>query len=153
MPAARPFIILAAISLFSFPAFAQQTARNSKTEQAIADRLASMAPQALDLFQRATAAMDSGNYQEAIPLFQQVAHPNLCSRRLFEGNPSLPPRRATLHPLCILNVYTRSNEALRVRGWPDQMPLLEMSGADGRPKTSVCHSTDCEKPRIEWCIL
>jgi Zn-dependent protease with chaperone function len=72
MPAARPFIILAAISLFSFPAFAQQTARNYKTEQAIADRLASRAPQAVDLFQRATAAMDSGNYQEAIPLFQQV---------------------------------------------------------------------------------
>lgn len=69
----RPIGVIAALVLFCVPTFGQQPfARNPKVEQPICDKLAAIAPQAVDPFQRATAAMDARKYEEAIPLFQQV---------------------------------------------------------------------------------
>jgi len=50
----------------------QRAARDPKVEQGVRDKLAAIAPPAVDPFQRATAAMDVSDYQAAIPLFQQV---------------------------------------------------------------------------------
>lgn len=69
----RLFAVLAVSVLFCLSAFAQQQfVRDPKIEQPIDDKLAAIAPQAVEPFQRATAAMDARKYDEAIPLFQQV---------------------------------------------------------------------------------
>ena len=68
----RLFAIFAGIALLCIPMPAQQAARNAKVEQTICDKLAAIAPQAVEPFKRATSAMDAGEYQVAVPLFQQV---------------------------------------------------------------------------------
>lgn len=62
----------AALILFSVSTVAQPPVRNPKTEQQIIDKLAAVAPPAVESFQRATSAMDKGDYPQAIPLFQAV---------------------------------------------------------------------------------
>lgn len=64
---------VAALVLFSLSSFGQQrAARDPKVEQGIRDRLAAIAPHAVDPFQRATVALDREDYQAAIPLYHQV---------------------------------------------------------------------------------
>jgi tetratricopeptide (TPR) repeat protein len=59
--------------LFGLTSFGQQRAvRDPKVEQGIRDRLAAIAPHAVDPFQRATVALDAEDYQAAIPLYHQV---------------------------------------------------------------------------------
>jgi tetratricopeptide (TPR) repeat protein len=66
-------VAVAAVVGFCLPSFGQQrAARDPNVEQGIRDRLAAIAPQAVDGFQRATAALDAEDYRAAIPLYQQV---------------------------------------------------------------------------------
>jgi len=64
--------VFATFALLCLSAYGQQPTRNPKIEQTICGKLAATAPQAVDPFQRATAAMDAGNYQEAAALYRQV---------------------------------------------------------------------------------
>jgi len=68
----RLFLALAALFLFTVPAHAQQPVRNPKKEQAIADKLAAIAPGAVDTFQRATVAMDKRDNKQAAELYRAV---------------------------------------------------------------------------------
>ena len=70
----RHLVAVAALVLLCLSSFGQQqrAARDPKVEQKVRDKLAAIAPQAVDSFQRATEAMDTSDYQAAIPLFQQV---------------------------------------------------------------------------------
>jgi Zn-dependent protease with chaperone function len=73
----RPRFVVAflAFLLLCASSFGQQrgrVSRNAKSEQAIRDQLAAIAPQAVGAFQRATSAMDTEDYQTAVPLYQQV---------------------------------------------------------------------------------
>ena len=69
----RSLVAVAAVVWFSLPSVGQQrAARDAKVEQGICDRLAAIAPQAVDAFQRATVALDREDYRAAIPLYQQV---------------------------------------------------------------------------------
>lgn len=64
--------VLLALLFCSTSVLAQQSVRNPKTEQVIYNKLAAISPAAVEPFRHATAAMDAGNYQDAIPLYQQV---------------------------------------------------------------------------------
>jgi len=68
----RLWFILAALVLYTAAGYAQQPVRNAKKEQAICDKLAAVAPAAVDSFQRATAAMDKKDYQQATQLYRDV---------------------------------------------------------------------------------
>ena len=69
----RSLVAVAAVVWFSLPSVGQQrAARDAKVEQGIRDRLAAIAPHAVDPFQRATVALDAEDYQAAIPLYHQV---------------------------------------------------------------------------------
>ena len=57
----RSLVAVAAVAWLCLPSCGQQSAaRDPKVEQGIRDRLAAIAPQAVDAFQRATAALASG---------------------------------------------------------------------------------------------
>jgi tetratricopeptide (TPR) repeat protein/Zn-dependent protease with chaperone function len=66
------FSALAVLVLFSAAVYGQQAARNPKKEQVILKRLADVAPGAVELFQRATVAMDKGDYPQAVQLYREV---------------------------------------------------------------------------------
>ena len=69
----RSLVAAAAVVGFCLPSLGQQrVVRDPKVEQGIRDRLAAIAPQAVDAFQRATVALDAEDYRAAIPLYQQV---------------------------------------------------------------------------------
>jgi hypothetical protein len=69
----RFFSKLATLILFSATVYGQQAFRNPKKEQVICEKLAAMAPGAVETFQRATAAMDKRDYQQAVSLYREVA--------------------------------------------------------------------------------
>jgi len=68
----RLSLTLAGLLLFSAVVFAQQAARNQKKEQLICDKLAVVAPAAVDTFKRATAAMDKKDYPQAAQIYREV---------------------------------------------------------------------------------
>ena len=68
----RLFVGLATVILVFSPANAQQTARNQRKEQLIAEELAKIAPKAVETFKRATDAMDKENYKQAVQLYREV---------------------------------------------------------------------------------
>jgi len=63
---------LSALVLISAEIYAHQPTRNPEAEQAIWFKLAAVAPGAVGVFQRATAAMDKGDYRQAVQLYGQV---------------------------------------------------------------------------------
>ena len=68
----RLSFVLAALILFTAGLSAQQVARDSKKEQVICDKLAAVAPAAVDTFKRATVAMDKRDYQQSAQLYREV---------------------------------------------------------------------------------
>ena len=68
---AKLFLGLAALLLLS-GLLNSQTTRNPAKEQVICDQLAAIAPQAVETFKQATAAMDKRDYANAAPLFREV---------------------------------------------------------------------------------
>lgn len=68
----RFWLALAAVALTAITVYGQQATRDPKKEQAICDRLAAVAPEAVEIFQRATVAMDSGDYSRSAELYRQV---------------------------------------------------------------------------------
>lgn len=68
----RFFFALAAAILFTAVVHGQQSVRNPKKEQQICDKLAAVAPGAVEAFQRATAAMDERDYSQAAQLYREV---------------------------------------------------------------------------------
>ena len=68
----RFLFTLAVIFLFSAILYGQQHARNPKKEQLILDKLAAVAPGAVETFQRGTEALDKGDYAQAIQLYREV---------------------------------------------------------------------------------
>jgi lipopolysaccharide biosynthesis regulator YciM len=68
----RFFSALAVLVLFSVAVYGQQTARNLKKEQLILEKLAAVAPGAVETFQRGTEAMDKGDYPQAVQLYREV---------------------------------------------------------------------------------
>lgn len=63
---------LAVLMLLTAAVSAQQAARDSKKEQVISDKLAAVAPAAVDTFKRATLAMDKRDYQQSAQLYREV---------------------------------------------------------------------------------
>jgi hypothetical protein len=61
-----------AVFLTVIVVYGQQAPRDAKKEQAICDRLSSVAPEAVPTFQRATVAMDNGDYSQSAQLYRQV---------------------------------------------------------------------------------
>src|SRR5260370_42146452 len=59
----KVFVVIAALVLSVNLLHAQRPARNAAKERAIVEKLAAIAPGAVDSFQRATAAMDKQDYQ------------------------------------------------------------------------------------------
>ena len=68
----RFLFTLVVIFLFSAILYGQQQARNPKKEQLILDKLAAVAPGAVETFQRGTEAMDKGDYAQALQLYREV---------------------------------------------------------------------------------
>ena len=68
----RFFFALVVIFLFSATLYGQQAARNPKKEQLILDKLAAVAPGAVETFQRGTEALDIGDYAQAVQLYREV---------------------------------------------------------------------------------
>jgi Zn-dependent protease with chaperone function len=68
----RFFALLSILILLSAAAFGQRGARNPRTEQDIANGLASVAPTAVETFQDATTALDKEDYEQAISLYREV---------------------------------------------------------------------------------
>jgi len=68
----RFFTTLAAVVLLGTLVYGQQRARDPKKEQVICEKLASVAPGAVETFQRATAAMDNRDYTQAAQLYREV---------------------------------------------------------------------------------
>lgn len=67
-------LVVAAAALFaSRPLAAQPRSRDAFQERKLEDALASVAPEAVPAFRRATQAMDSGRMAEAEPLFREVS--------------------------------------------------------------------------------
>jgi Zn-dependent protease with chaperone function len=62
------------VTLCSAILFGQSPARDAKKEQAIRDRLAAVAPGAVETFRRATVALDDKNYQQAAELYAEVVN-------------------------------------------------------------------------------
>jgi Zn-dependent protease with chaperone function len=68
----RFFTGFAAVILFGTLVYGQQGARDPKKEQMIYDKLAAVAPGAVETFQRATVAMDKRDYPQAAQLYREV---------------------------------------------------------------------------------
>jgi tetratricopeptide (TPR) repeat protein len=68
----RFLFALAAVVLFGAAAYGQQPTRDLKKEQVICEKLAEVAPGAVETFQRATAAMDNRDYPQAVELYREV---------------------------------------------------------------------------------
>jgi Zn-dependent protease with chaperone function len=68
----RFFAALFGLVLLSTWVYAQQPTRNLKAEQVIWIKLAAAAPGAVEVFQRATAAMDKGDCRQAVQLYREV---------------------------------------------------------------------------------
>jgi tetratricopeptide (TPR) repeat protein len=66
------FTVMATVILLAAVFFGQTGVRNPKREQAISKQLTLQAPSAVDTFQRATAAMDKGDYQQSAQLYREV---------------------------------------------------------------------------------
>lgn len=63
---------MATVIVLGAVVFGQTVVRNPKREQAITEQLALQAPAAVDTFQRATTAMDKGDYQQSAELYREV---------------------------------------------------------------------------------
>ena len=63
---------LAVLLLFTAVLHGQQATRDSKKEQVICDKLAVVAPSAVDAFQRGTVAMDKRDYPQSAQFFREV---------------------------------------------------------------------------------
>jgi lipopolysaccharide biosynthesis regulator YciM len=68
----RFFTGFAAVMLLGTLVYGQQGPRNPKKEQVICDKLAAVAPGAVETFQRATLAMDKQDYPQAAQLYREV---------------------------------------------------------------------------------
>ena len=68
----RPLILLAILLFSSLGISAQQNERDMKYEQGVWDELRAIAPDAVENFKTATVAMDAGNYDEAVRLYDLV---------------------------------------------------------------------------------
>jgi tetratricopeptide (TPR) repeat protein len=68
----RLFLFFAVIALLAAAASAQTPSRDLQKESIIWEQLKAIAPGTVDDFKAATAAMDSGNYDEAVRLYQAV---------------------------------------------------------------------------------
>jgi len=64
--------LLAALLLLTAGANGQQRARDQKKEQGYDDKLAALAPAAVDTFKRATVALDKRDYPQAAQLYREV---------------------------------------------------------------------------------
>jgi Zn-dependent protease with chaperone function len=69
----RRFSIFAVLVLFAGSVYGQQAARDPRKEEVICKKLAAVSPAAVEAFQRGTAAMDKGDYPQAIQLYRTVA--------------------------------------------------------------------------------
>jgi Zn-dependent protease with chaperone function len=63
---------LAAVVLLGTLVYGEQRSRDPKKEQVICEKLAAVAPGALENFQRATVAMDNRDYSQAAQLYREV---------------------------------------------------------------------------------
>ena len=68
----RFFTGFAAVMLLGTLVYGQQGPRDPKKEQVICDKLAAVAPGAVETFQRATLAMDKQDYPQAAQLYREV---------------------------------------------------------------------------------
>ena len=66
------FTAVATVILLTAVFFGQTGVRNPKREEAISQRLTLRVPSAVDTFQRATAGMDKGDYQQSAQLYREV---------------------------------------------------------------------------------
>jgi Zn-dependent protease with chaperone function len=66
------YAALAAMLMLCTVVYGQHSTRNPKTEKEIVNKLAAIAPASVDAFQRATSAMDQGDYPQAVQLYQEV---------------------------------------------------------------------------------
>ena len=64
--------VLAVLLLLTAAVQGQQPVRDQKKEQAIDDKLAAIAPAAVDTFRRATIAMDKNDYTQSAQLYREV---------------------------------------------------------------------------------
>ena len=70
----RVLSALTLLVLFSAVFYGQQPARNPRKEQLIWEKLAAVAPEAVETFQRGTEAMDKGDYPQAVQLYREVTN-------------------------------------------------------------------------------
>ena len=68
----RLFSALVVLVLFSAALYGQQGARNPKKEQVIWEKLAAVAPEAVQTFKQATVALDNRDYPQAAQLYREV---------------------------------------------------------------------------------
>jgi Zn-dependent protease with chaperone function len=66
------FFLSLAVLVLSAATYGQPSARNQKKEQLICDRLAAVAPEAVETFRRGTEAMDKHDYAQAVQLYREV---------------------------------------------------------------------------------
>jgi Zn-dependent protease with chaperone function len=71
---ARFFFAVAAVVLSCLATYGQQPVRNPRKEQVICEKLAAVAPGAVETFQRATVAMDDRDYQQSAQLYREVVN-------------------------------------------------------------------------------
>jgi len=129
----KPFVAFASLVVLSALAFGQFV-RNPKTEQPICDKLGAVAPGAVETFQQATSAMDKGEFQQAIPLFQSV----LRQAPLF--TPAMRRLGASLAASGQLNEgLTYSRRALKIERSAENLASLAQLLAYPTPTT---HGTD-----------
>ena len=60
------------ILLFLVPSYAQQAEREPLVEEKIVEQLRNIAPRSVDVFRSATAKMDAGDLENAVPLYRSV---------------------------------------------------------------------------------
>src|SRR5258708_21899840 len=65
-------LFLTIITIVAAPASSQTSSRDLQRESIIWEQLKAIAPETIDDFKAATVAMDSGNYDEAVRLYQAV---------------------------------------------------------------------------------
>lgn len=134
----KPFVAFAALALLSALTFGQSV-RNPKTEQPVCDKLAAVAPGAVETFQQATSTMDKGEFQQAIPLFKSV----LQQAPLF--TPAMRRLGASLAASGQLDEgLTYSRRALKIERSAENLASLARVLAYPTPTT---HGTD-EQQRI-----
>lgn len=68
----RYLAALSAVVLLSTLVYGQQRVRDPKKEQVICEKLAAVAPGAVETFRRATVAMDNRDYAQAATLYREV---------------------------------------------------------------------------------